>query len=91
MAGQPRYNEPQVEMETTSVFATIEMQNHSELLSILPKNVAQAYAELGEVALLPEGDLPAHYPIGMIYRKEAMGYPVMKGVLEGTRESVSEG
>ncbi|WP_353194483.1 LysR family transcriptional regulator [Pusillimonas noertemannii] len=81
-------SEPQVEVETTSVFATIEMLNHSELLSILPKNVAQAYAELGKVALLPEGDLPAHYPIGMIYRKEAMVNPVMKGVLEAARECV---
>lgn len=79
---------PQVEVETTSVFATIEMLNHSRLLSILPKNVAQAYAELGKVALVPEGELSAHYPIGMIYRMEAMENPMMRAVLEAARGNV---
>ncbi len=84
-------SEPQVEVETTSVFATIEMLNHSELLSILAKNVALAYAELGKVALVPDGDLPAHYPVGVIYRMEAMVNPMMKVVLGAARECVSEG
>ena len=84
-------SEPQVEVETTSVFATIEMLNHSELLSILPKNVTLACAELGKVALGPDGDLPAHYPIGVIYRMEALVNPMMKVVLRAARECVSEG
>jgi len=79
---------PQVEVETTSVFATIEMLNHSELLSILPKNVAQTYAELGKVALVPDGDLSSNYPIGIIYRMEAMVNPMMKVVLEAARGCV---
>src|SRR5690606_198058 len=75
-------SQPQVEVETTSVFATIEMLNHSRLLSILPRNVALAYAELGKVALVPGGDLSGNYPIGMIYRMEAMTNPMMGVVLE---------
>ena len=81
-------SEPQVEVETTSVFATIEMLNHSELLSILPKNVARSYAQLGKVALLPDGDLSGNYPIGIIYRREALANPMMKVVLEAARECV---
>ena len=73
---------PRVEVETTSVFATIELLNHSRLLSILPKNVARSYAELGKVALVRGGDLESNYPIGMIYRKEGLANPVLKGVLE---------
>ncbi len=73
------------------MFATIEGLNHSELLSILPKNVTQAYAVLGKVALLPERDLLAHYPIEMIYRVEAMVDPMMRVALEAARGCVSEG
>jgi DNA-binding transcriptional LysR family regulator len=79
---------PTVEVETTSVFATIEMLNHSTLLSILPKNVAKAYAELGKVALVPSGDLSSNFPVGIIYRMEAAANPMMKIVLEAARECV---
>ena len=77
---------PKVELETTSVFATIEMLNHSNLLSILPKNVAQSYAKLGKVALVSGGDLASNYPIGIIYRMEAMVNPIMQEVLQAARE-----
>lgn len=77
---------PTIEVETTSVFVTIEMLNHSTLLSILPKNVAKAYAELGKVSLVPFGDLSSNFPVGVIYRTEAAENPMIKMVLEAARE-----
>lgn len=79
---------PKVEIETTSVFVTIEMLNHSTMLSILPKNVAIAYAELGKVALVPSGDLSSIFPVGIIYRMEATENPLIKMVLEEARECI---
>lgn len=79
---------PRVQVENTSVFVTIEMLNHSTLLSILPKKVAQAYAELGKVALVPISDLASNYPIGIMYRMESGVNPMIQGVLEAARGCV---
>ncbi|RIY40357.1 LysR family transcriptional regulator [Neopusillimonas maritima] len=76
---------PQVEVETTSVFVTIELLNHTTLLSILPKKVALAYAELNKVALAPQGDLESNYPVGIMYRAEALSNPIINLVLETVR------
>ena len=80
---------PQVEVETTSVFVTIELLNHTTLLSILPKKVALAYAELNKVALAPLGDLESNYPVGIMYRAEALSSPIINLVLE-TMRGISE-
>ncbi|MBC7204743.1 MAG: hypothetical protein H5U29_14760, partial [Pusillimonas sp.] len=69
----------------TSVFVTIELLNHTTLLSILPKKVALAYAELNKVALAPQGDLESNYPVGIMYRAEALSNPIINLVLETVR------
>lgn len=77
---------PRVEVESTSVFVTLELLDHSHLLAILPKNVARGYAKLGKVALVPGGDLVSNYPIGMLYRNEGLANPMLKKVLELAKE-----
>lgn len=81
---------PRVEIETSSVFVTIELLNHSALLSILPKRVAQDYAALGKVALVPIGDLVSSYPIGLIYRMEAAHNPLIQSVLDVARKCMED-
>lgn len=80
---------PRVEVESTSVFVTIELLNHSPLLAILPKKVAESYAMLGKVALVPMPDLYSHYAIGVIYRMEAAQSPLIQSILEAARLCVA--
>ena len=76
---------PRVDIETTSVFVTIEMLNHTRLLSILPQNVAQSYAAVNKVAIVPVGPLRSNYPIGVIYRADAVNNPLLNTLLDVAR------
>ncbi len=79
---------PRIEMETSSVFVTLELVNHYPLFSILPKKVAESFAALGKIALAPMEDLYSHYTIGVIYRMEATNNPLIQSVLEAARQCV---
>lgn len=76
---------PRVEIETTSVFATIEMLNHTNLLSILPGKIALDYQANQKVAVAPIDDLGSNYPIGVIYRADAADNPLVAMLLKTTR------
>ncbi|ROT44578.1 LysR family transcriptional regulator [Pusillimonas sp. NJUB218] len=76
---------PRVDIETTSVFATIEMLNHTNLLSILPEKIALDYQANQKVAVAPIDDLGANYPIGVIYRADAADNPLVAMLLKTTR------
>lgn len=77
---------PCVAIRTPSVFATIELLNRSALLSVLPKSVALIYARLAKVALVPDGDMASHYPVGIIYRASSTSNPIIEAVLAAFRE-----
>lgn len=77
---------PRIEVKTSSVFATIEMLNHSTLLAVLPKSVALIYAKLAKVALVPGGDLISDYPVGVIYRATSTLNPMIEAALDALRE-----
>lgn len=76
---------PRVEIETTSVFATIEMLNHTNLLSILPEKIARDYQANQKVAVAPIDNLGSNYPIGVIYRADAAENPLVAMLLKTTR------
>lgn len=76
---------PHIEVETSSVFVTIELVNHSPLFAILPKKVAESFCALGKIALAPMEDLYSHYAVGVIFRMEATHNPLIQSVLEAAR------
>ncbi len=76
---------PRVAVETISVFVTVELINQSEMLSVLPLSIAQAYAGAGRVAIVPV-DLPAaDYPVGVLYRKGTANSPLVRATLDAAR------
>ncbi len=77
---------PRVDIETTSVFVTIEMLNHTKLLSILPQKVAQSYAAAGKVGIVPIPALNSNYPIGIIYRADAANNPLLQTLFDAAHQ-----
>lgn len=80
---------PHIEVETSSVFVTLELVNHAPLFAILPKKVAESFAALGKIALAPMEDLYSHYAVGVIYRMEATHNPFIQSVLEAARDCIA--
>ncbi len=78
---------PQVVHETTSVFVTLEMLEHSSLLSILPESTALDYARIGKVALVPTAPLSSGYAVGLVHRVEGMANPTLVAALTAARKA----
>lgn len=83
---------PRVLVESISIFVTLEMLNHSELLAVFPLTVAQAYAKLGKLAIVPL-DIPAAavYPVGIVSRRSGGNVELVKAVVSCAQEIVASG
>ena len=81
---------PRVEIETTSVFVTIEMLNHTKLLSVLPLKVARSYEAAHKVAIVPVEALKSSYPFGVIYRADAASNPLLKTLMDVSSQVSTE-
>jgi len=85
------YAAPQVTVETTSVFATLQLLRHTHLLAILPHNVAKTYRASGHIGIVPVEALESTYPIGVIYRMDSGQSPLIQCVLQAARQSAVSG
>jgi DNA-binding transcriptional LysR family regulator len=76
---------PRVTVETTSVPVVEALLNRSQMLSVLPQTLARSLALVGRVGIIPV-PLPASlYPVGIMYRQQAMHGPMVKAVIEAAR------
>lgn len=82
---------PQVSVETTSVFATIELLEASSLLGVLPLNVAISYASLQKIALVNMPPLHSNYPMGITFRADSQHSPLIRSVLQIARKTADKG
>lgn len=77
-------------VETASILATTAMVEETDMISVVPLNVAQHYANYGMIAILPL-DLPiAMAKLGIITRKEKDLSPATRGFLHCLRKSILE-
>lgn len=80
---------PRVTTETVSVFVTLELLGRTSTLSILPATTARRLAQAGLLAIVPVS-LPASlYPVGVIYRHEAAGRPLVQAVVTAAYQAAA--
>jgi DNA-binding transcriptional LysR family regulator len=74
-------------VETSSILATTSLLEHSNMISVVPLDVAQHYANYGMVAILGV-QLPMPMAnLGIITRKKKELSPAVKGFLKALRDS----
>jgi len=77
-------------VETSSILATTSLLEASDMISVVPRDVAQHYANYGLIAILPV-ELPISMAnLGIITRKEKDLSPAVKGFLRALRDSMLE-
>ncbi|MCK9512220.1 MAG: LysR family transcriptional regulator [Pigmentiphaga sp.] len=81
---------PRVVYETSSVFVTLEMLRHTQLLAVLPLRVARHYARAGQVARVPLTDIESSYAVGMVYRRDGGRNVLVQAVLSAARRAATQ-
>jgi len=77
-------------VETASILATTALLESTDMISVVPLDVAQHYANYGMLAILPV-ELPISMAkLGIITRKEKELSPAVRGFLRTLRESILE-
>ncbi len=77
-------------IETSSILATTSLLEASDMISVMPVEVAQHYASYGLVAIMPV-QLPISMAnLGIITRKKKDLSPAVKGFLQALRDSMLE-
>ena len=77
-------------VETSSILATTTLLEASDMISVVPLDVAQHYAKYGLVDILPV-ELPISMAnLGIITRKKKEMSPAAKGFLHALRDSMLE-
>lgn len=77
-------------VETSSILATTSLLEASDMISVVPLDVAQHYANYGLVAILPV-ELPMPMAnLGIITRRKKDLSPAVKGFLHALRDSMLE-
>jgi DNA-binding transcriptional LysR family regulator len=74
-------------VETSSILATTSLLEASDMISVVPLDVAQHYANHGLVAILPVGLPISMASLGIITRKKKQLSPAVKGFLRALRDS----
>ena len=82
---------PRVVVESSSVLVVVELLEHFHLLSVLARNVARPYERAGRLAVLPIELMPHHYPLGIMYRQESAGDPLVALLLAAARAAAAIG
>ena len=80
---------PRIQVETTSVFATIELLQSDDLVSVLPQKAAQWYSDMGKVRILPIPAVESSYAVGMIFRGDAGQSKLVQTALSACRLAVA--
>ncbi|MEO6031201.1 MAG: LysR substrate-binding domain-containing protein, partial [Burkholderiaceae bacterium] len=80
---------PRVVIETTSVFVTIELLNRSNLLAILPRNVARSYERAGKLAIVPIHLSELPYPMGIMFRRESAETRLVRMLITAARAAAA--
>lgn len=81
LLAQQQLPPPRVTTETVSVFTTVQLLGHTQMLSVLPATAARKLAASGLLAVLPIPLQASLYPVGVIYRREAAGHPLVQSVI----------
>ena len=74
-------------VETSSILATTSLLEASDMISVVPLDVAQHYANYGLVAILPVGLPISMANLGIITRKKKQLSPAVRGFLRALRDS----
>jgi DNA-binding transcriptional LysR family regulator len=78
-------------VETTSILATTAMLEGTDMISVVPLEVARYYARYGLLGILPV-ELPiAMANLGIITRKTKELSPATRGFLDCLRDTVRQG
>jgi DNA-binding transcriptional LysR family regulator len=78
-------------IETASILATTAMIEETDMISVVPLNVARHYANSGMIAILPLALPITMEKLGIITRKEKDLSPATRGFLHHLRESIHRG
>jgi len=77
-------------LETSSILATTALLESTDMISVIPLDVAQHYANYGMLAIVPV-ELPISMAkLGMLTRKEKELSPAVKAFLRALKESIVE-
>ena len=77
-------------METSSILATTALLESSDMISVVPLDVAQHYANYGMLAILPV-ELPITMAkLGILTRKQKELAPAVRGFLRTLKDSILE-
>jgi len=77
-------------VETSSILATTSLLEASDMISVVPLDVAQHYANYGMVAIVPVSLPISMANLGIITRKKKDQSPAVKGFLHALRDSMLE-
>ena len=77
-------------VETSSILATTSLLEASDMISVVPLDVAQHYANYGMVAIVPVPLPISMANLGIITRKKKDQSPAVKGFLHALRDSMLE-
>ncbi len=82
--------EPPVHLvESMSILTNATLLKDSDMLGVMPRNVARHYARAGAIDVLPIAVPPPSGPVGIITRSEGASQPALRGMVEALRASLA--